>query len=238
MKFVRLAFGVVFAALLSISAHAQSLTGNNQSSSTSTTQSLSSTANYFTSPASQTYHQDYSGQYTIKQNSSVNLGSFAPSMSGYNCAATAQAGASQANAGITGALGFPILLDPGMMCVFFTLANQDLQMAVALAPKDIDAAMMHIKAAEYNQCLIGEVYEASRLAQRQAGIDCPLGVKEQEAIDDNVKRQWRNRDASKPFAPDVDLTVENQICGDDPKPACTARIQKRMDWKSKELSIS
>lgn len=226
------------ASLLAASANAQSTPmASTTSVSNSTTGSYSTTANYFTSPPDSTVHQDYSGSTTSTQkaNSSVILGAFAPSMSGYNCAATAQAGASQANAGITAALGIPLLLDPGKMCVYFTLANQELQLAVALAPKDIDAAMIHIKAAENNQCNIGEVYEETRVAQRLAGIDCPLGDTEKKKIDSNVTHQWRYRDAAKPFAPGVDLVVENDICGDDPQPKCVAHIQKRIDWKAKEL---
>jgi hypothetical protein len=220
--------------LFSATAHAQAST---TSVSNSSTGSYSTTSNTFTSPPDSTVHQDYSGSTTntTKANSSVILGAFAPSMSGYNCAATAQAGASQANAGITAALGIPLLLDPGKMCVYFTAANMSLQQAVAIAPVDNVAAKKLMDAAHNELCNVGEVYEEVRTAQRAAGLDCPLGEAEKTKIDKNVTQQWRFRDAAKPFAPGSDIVVTNEVCGDEPTAACIARVQKRIDWKAKEL---
>lgn len=239
MRSIRLMLGTVIAACISItalSAQAQSLTGNTNSTSSSTTGSYSTTANYFTSPADETTHQDYSGQYTVKSNSSVVLGAFAPSMSGYNCSATAQAGASQANAGLTAALGIPMLLDPGMMCVYFTAANMSLQQAVAIAPVDKAAALKLMAAAHNELCNVGEVYEEVRTAQRAAGLDCPLGKEEDQKIDKSVVSQWKSHDTAKPFSAGIDLDTEDAVCGDDPSAECIVRIQKRADWKSKELA--
>jgi hypothetical protein len=236
MKSIFRTLAVVLFAVVSITAQAQSLSGNNSSNSSAVTGSYSTTANYFTSPSDQTEHQNYSGQYTVKENSSVVLGAFAPSMSGYNCAATAQAGASQANAGITAALGIPLLLDPGKLCVYFTAANMSLQQAVAIAPSDGALAKKLLTAAHNELCNAGEVYEEVRTAQRASGLDCPLGDDEKKKVDKSVEVQWKSHDTTKPFAPGIDLATENAICGDDPSTECIDRLQKRIDWKSKELA--
>jgi len=129
--------------------------------------------NTFTSPADSTVHQDYSGTYTVRANTSVVLGAFAPSMSSYNCAATGQAGGSAP--GFTGVLGIPLLLTPGEDCLLFTAANMNVQIAQAIAPADSKEAFKHIDAANNLLCSINDTV---RTAMRAAGIACALDKQE------------------------------------------------------------
>lgn len=230
-------------------AFGQSLTTNNASGSQSDATSMNAGNNQliqFVSPGqteatervaySGGYNSDvhYNGQYTVKTNASVGLGAFAPSMSGYNCAATAQAGGSQANAGLTAVLGFPVLLDPGKICVMLTLGNMHLQMAQALAPVDRDAAMMHVKAQQNLMCQVSEVYEETMKAQRDAGIDCPLSTSEKKAIDKEADHDFRNtaQGATPDSRPDAEAL--DAICGENA--ACQQHYVARKEWRYRVLA--
>lgn len=233
-------FLLVVAFLLSANvAFGQSLTSNNASGSQSDATSMNAGNNQliqFVSPGNTDAkeHVDYGGQYTVKANASVGLGAFAPSMSGYNCAATAQAGGSQANAGLTAVLGFPVLLDPGKICVMLTLGNMHLQIAQALAPVDRAAAMMHIKAQQNLMCQVSEVYEETMHAQRDAGVDCPLSESEKKAIDKEADRDFRN--TAQGAAPDTrpDAEALDQVCGE--SESCKQHYEARKAWRYRVLA--
>lgn len=172
--------------------------------------------NYFASGPSSTYGKyDYAGSYTVKTNSSIAAGAYAPSMSGYNCAQTGQAGGSSATAGVTAILGVPLLMDPGKLCVFFTLGNMNLQMYVALAQRDPVEAQKHLVAQDAIQCLTGDVYPEIRRALRESGNNCAITKDEREVAD----KAGRRYDATKggPILSDDqldDICSTNQVCRD------------------------
>lgn len=226
---------VALFALVSMTAQADQVSGTNAANSASNSGSAASNAGNqqainFISPGDTNQAVHYSGQYTVKQNASIGLGSAAPSMSGYNCAASAQAGSSQAQSGLTAVLGFPVLLDPGKICVDLTLGNMHLQMAEAIAPIDKELAMKHIRAQQNLMCDVGDVYEQTRKSQRDAGLDCPLTSDEKKLADREATRDAKALEPGQTYAANPDPMLLDKICGED-NVQCVEDVKKRMAWK-------
>lgn len=203
-NFLRFAAVALAMSLCALGAQAQTTTvGANASSALNSTNGAynsgvtSTLQNTFTSPADSTVHQEYSGTYTVKANTSVVLGAFAPSMSSYNCAATGQIGGS--GTGFTGAFGIPLLLTPGEDCLLFTAANMNVQIAQAIAPANSVEAFKHINAANNLLCAINDTVKS---AMRAAGLACALNKDElaqQEAHDHQAAQVISHEDGTRTY---------------------------------------